>query len=139
MEKRRFHKRGVDAQTSAAQVEIELDVALGGNPEIFSALRSEGRDSVEIPGGGRLIFPPPKKVQIEGPPITGFALAGLCVKFVLELGRDVSVGVLSAWLYDKLKASSIKTVKVNNKCFEVTRPKVAHLLKKTMRKAKSSR
>lgn len=35
-------------------------------------------------------------------------------EFTIKIGRDVGIGILSAWLYDKLKDSGIREIKIGD-------------------------
>lgn len=50
------------------------------------------------------------------------------IPIVLTFGRDVAVGVLGSWLYDKLKSKHVKGLRINRTRIEITEETITRII-----------
>lgn len=48
-----------------------------------------------------------------------FGLAVPVFHIIVSAGRDIAIGVFAAWLYDKLKRSGVRTIRMGRRTVEV--------------------
>lgn len=55
------------------------------------------------------------------------------VDFVLEAGKDISLGLIAAWIYDKLKAhrGSIRRIRINEIEVQLDRGEITRVIERT--------
>ena len=50
------------------------------------------------------------------------------IPIVLTFGRDIAVGVIGSWLYDKLKSKRVKELRVNRTRIEITEETITRVI-----------
>jgi len=72
--------------------------------------------------------PPGVSAKAELKPITrSFGFEG-AIPIIVQCAADVGIGLLSAWLYDKLKKGNSKTVIINHQVIEITPEAITKLI-----------
>lgn len=94
-------------------------IEIEGSPkvlfELFEAHKTSSGMSREVPGGASIRYLPSSHIEHRG---LG-AAAGPVFNLLLT-GKDIAVGVLSAWLYDRLKKSNVRTIRIERQIIELT-------------------
>lgn len=96
---------------------LEIDFPISAITDVFESDRLPKGMTREAPGGATMelrAVPTP-----EQPPQLAYDYAPIFTVAV-NLGRDVAVGVFASWLYDKLKAASVRRIKINRRTVEAT-------------------
>jgi len=78
------------------------------------------------PEGVRVTIEPGARIEASA------GSGGIYISIIIEFAhivRDVSIGVLSSWLYDRLKKSGSKNCRVNNQQLIFNRRSIARLIK----------
>jgi hypothetical protein len=97
------HKKVIEIEIQTYDKFLEFDlfnIAQGETLDVTKPLSLEGIGTVVI------------EPQIIFKSWTGQSTPEI-IKFSLELLKDVSIGVVSAWLYDKLHRKDVEKIKIN--------------------------
>jgi hypothetical protein len=114
---------------------IEIEVPLRTFTNLFE---SDGYQSREVPGGATI-----RRLRVAAPPIgTGQTLkshrttdAEPLIPIMVEVGREVVIGLFVAWLYDKLKGndgSRRKTIRINRVEVECTPETITRVIQESI-------
>src|ERR1019366_2822218 len=107
---------------------------------LFGAGKVDEGDSLELPGIGILTLRSVRPSGTKGHP-SGWASIALppAIFVALSLAKDVSVGLVSAWLYDRLKKGKQERILIDGKTVELSEDPIARAVKrKAPKKANKS-
>jgi hypothetical protein len=121
----------------------ELEIVLADAKlitSLFGAGKVDEGDSLELPGIGILTL---KNVQLSGkkyhPSGWGAITLPPAIFVVLSLAKDVSVGLVSAWLYDRLKKGKQERILIDGRTVELGEDAITRAVKrKAPKKLKKS-
>jgi len=87
-------------------------------------------DSNSISVGMKRDVPGGAKIELGELPLQKRDIgAALClIPIVLTFGRDVAVGVLGSWLYDKLKTKHVRELRINGIQIEITKEAITKVI-----------
>src|SRR5438874_13221695 len=89
--------------------------------------------SANVKRGSEVPVPGGAKLQYEGTLLQEAVGALEVARFILEVGREVGVGVLSTWLYEKLKAGNARTVRIEGVETELTQAAIERFFVERLR------
>lgn len=76
--------------------------------------------------------PPGVSVRVEPKPTTrSFGFEG-AIPIIVQCVADVGIGLLSAWLYDKLKKGKSKTITIDFQKIEITPEAITKFIREKM-------
>ena len=95
------------------QLEIE------GSPrvlfELFEAKEVSTGMVRDVPGGATIRYLPGSHIEKRS-----LGSIGPIFEFVINAAGNIANNLLSAWLYDKLKKSNVRTIRINRRIVELT-------------------
>ena len=97
---------------------IEIECSPESLFKVFEASSVTNGTTKHIPGGGAIQLGRGKLEKRVRPGWT--ADAAPLVTLALTVGKDVAIGVLAAWLYDKLKGNKLRTLRINRAQVEIS-------------------
>jgi hypothetical protein len=97
---------------------IEIECSVESLFKVFESRTVSSGASRQVPGGGRVSV---LNGGVETRHIPGYTTdAAPLITFALSIGKDIAVGLLSAWLYDVLKGNRIRTLRINREKVEIS-------------------
>lgn len=88
-------------------------------------------ETLDLPIAFKMKDDPPKGVSVVVPPIVRMreSYGGEdLIRITLTVAKDVGVGIVSAWLYDKFKSGRSPTIRINRREIEVENDKIARII-----------
>jgi hypothetical protein len=105
-------------QCYASGMTIEIECSVESLFKVFESRTVSSGASRQVPGGGRVSV---LNGGVETRHIPGYTTdAAPLITFALSIGKDIAVGLLSAWLYDVLKGNRIRTLRINREKVEIS-------------------
>ena len=96
---------------------LEIEVPLDCVPSIFETNEITEGMCKDVPGIGLLrLLPMLQEERAEGLAYDSMPFPTL----IVSLGASVAVNVFSSWLYDKLKGSAARRIRINRRRAEIT-------------------
>lgn len=82
----------------------------------------------EAPGGAIIEFGTTQQIERRDLLHTAEPFVHIAVSF----GRDLAVGVLGSWLYDKMKSSRIQRLRINRKEIVISKDAIVKMIEETV-------
>lgn len=108
------------------QIEIE------GSPRILFELLETNKigngNSIELPGGANIRY-------VSSPWIEKRSLdtsTAPVFHFILSQLDGIAIGIVSAWLYDKLKGADVRTIRIERRTVELTRDGIHQAIEESL-------
>lgn len=108
------------------QIEIE------GSPRILFELLETNKvgdgDSVELPGGANIRYVSSSWIEKRS---LGTSAAPV-FRFILSQLDGIAIGIVSAWLYDKLKGTDVRAIRIERRTVELTRDGIQRAIEESL-------
>ena len=113
-------------------------IEIEGSPkvlfELFEAHKISTGMTREVPGDASIRYLPHTQEEHRG-----LGALGPVFSLLLSTGKDIAVGVLSAWLYDRLNKSNVRTVRINRQITELTPEGIQRAIQESIEITEKSR
>lgn len=111
-------RKAVECYPNLRMALIEIECSPESLFKMFDSSTVTQDTTKQVPGGGTIRLGSGKLEKRFRPGWTTDAAP--LVTIALTVGKDVAIGLLVAWLYDKLKGNEIRTLRINRVQIEIS-------------------